>query len=394
MDSGSVQALVGASRITRLAVGLEALRIVRSFNCVTLTLLLWDMVLTIRTEIAVVWTARLSVVKTLFLLNRYLTPAVVILHLWTFSGVASGLNTPICRVIYSIAAVAEFISIAIVSLVIILRLYSLYELSHRAFYGILVFWSIMLMSAAALLITNFWLDLNKLVYSRSLNICVADLQEKLWTQWLPSLADHGFLAAFLTINAMSTPRPAQTRILAVIYRDGILYNVFAVIVLLATILIWRFTGPVYSVLALFSPGIFLAMASSHFLLSMKTCDSIQQISNSQPPPTSYRMSPLNFKHMAHDSYYRDDVTSDSVCSTSNGGHVTSGTSENMHGDGRSVRMQTTFLKKRAWWLFGATYERVVTDTLIEVAPRNDLGENGMPMARLQVSRLGRYDQWV
>lgn len=55
-----------------------------------------------------VWTAPLSVVKVLFLANRYLTPAFTILHLWSafiyeeinfrtehtlaFSGLAVGLN--------------------------------------------------------------------------------------------------------------------------------------------------------------------------------------------------------------------------------------------------------------------------------------------------------------
>lgn len=101
------------------------------------------------------------------------------------------------------------------------RLYALYQLSSRVFYGLIALWSLTLLAVGMLLIFNFWLNLNRtwstdavkytnfaaeLVYTPSVNICVTTVQATAWTLWLPSVIEHGTLCLFLIFNAMSTPR--------------------------------------------------------------------------------------------------------------------------------------------------------------------------------------------
>ena len=155
----------------------------------------------------------------------------------------------------------------------------------------------------------------------------------------------------------------------------------------------RFASPLYSGLAMYSPGLFLSMATSRLLLSIKASETMRNntAANSAAP---VHPQGLAFATIAQYSGPSDDGHGTLYKSQHHGESYTIGTSEMIPPQGENVRTQTTFLKKRVWWLFGATYNTGVV-TLVEFERTSDVEENGLRNNNgLQVSRLGRYDHWL
>jgi hypothetical protein len=169
--------------------------------------------------------------------------------------------------------------------------------------------------------------------------------------------------------------------------------------------IWRFAGPFYIGLAIYSTSLFLTMATSRLLLSIKSSDAMRNngspgSSNSSVPD---RLRPYpSFEAIAQYSHHKSCSVTDTL---SHHRHISDteisitpisiefalGTSAS---DGRTIRLHTTLLKKRAWWLFGASYEEAVVETWVEIEQKPDLEGTARQVNGLQVSRLGRYDHWL
>jgi hypothetical protein len=55
-------------------------------------------------------------------------------------------------------------------------------------------------------------------------VCIADVKlAKWWVTWIPSMAFHTLVFGLLLWKSISTPRAAQTPLLMLLIRDGILY---------------------------------------------------------------------------------------------------------------------------------------------------------------------------
>ncbi|PVF97615.1 hypothetical protein CPB86DRAFT_734388 [Serendipita vermifera] len=270
IDPRLLRLLDGPPTLKNLEVMFQIVYATRMFNYAIFTLLVWDMLISLKREIDVVWAARISLVKCLYILNRYLTPMTVALHIWTFSGHAFRLTDTSCRVIYGVATILEIICISSVTLVIAIRLYAMYELTARTLYFLIGLWIVVMVAALLLLIPSLWLHLDDLWYEPSSNICIFIAPPRIWTQLIPRAFEHGFLCAFLIINAMSTPRGSQSQFLAIIYRDGILYYMFTFAVLFTTMMLWYPGDMRYFSITAFMMVPLLTLASSRLLLHMKT----------------------------------------------------------------------------------------------------------------------------
>ncbi|KAG8861533.1 hypothetical protein FRB91_006241 [Serendipita sp. 411] len=69
-----------------------ATRVVRYVNYASFTFMVWDMLLTLPDEVKYIWKARWTVIKVVFLSNRYVTPIILIGNLYTISGQAKDLS--------------------------------------------------------------------------------------------------------------------------------------------------------------------------------------------------------------------------------------------------------------------------------------------------------------
>lgn len=55
-------------------------------------------------------------------------------------------------------------------------------------------------------------------------VCIGDVKSgRWWVIWIPSMAFHTLVFGLLIWKSTSTPRPAQTRMLMLLIRDGIVY---------------------------------------------------------------------------------------------------------------------------------------------------------------------------
>ncbi|KAG8814465.1 hypothetical protein FRC17_001114 [Serendipita sp. 399] len=162
---------------------LWAYRISTSITYAAFAVLIWDIVITFAQEVAFVWPAKFTIVKGLFLFNRYISPTVVAVNLWMFSGHATHLND----------------------------------------------------------------------------------------------------------KALKIPRSSQTPLLAILYKQGILYFAVTFILFFTSLSIWRFLPKEWFYLPLLSTWILCQIAMSRLLLSVKSSQAFQEklrIRSESPNPHS------------------------------------------------------------------------------------------------------------
>lgn len=404
----------GGMSLAALERTVSLVRATQSFNYAAITLLIYDMILTMQQEIEIVWRARWTAIKFIYLINRYITPFFMLAHVWVFSGRAYGLTDTSCRVIYSVAAVAEIFSVSFVSLVIIIRLYAVYELSNRAFYSLLTYWLLTFLVFTALTIPNLWARLDKLRYVRSVNVCTFKVGPTFWTILLPTVLEHGLLCLFLVHNAMSTPRSSRSAMLATIYKGGILYHAFTFCVLLVTLLLWRFKGSTVIGSTSFTVGLFLTMATSRLLLNLKDAEFKHQsvpVGGAMQPNSAFvqkdraltrkklmAMAASNdFNHDPASSHAYDeaggpmkmrtlsDLDDISLSHAHHAHNLSNSTNASSSTTRRSIWIEQMYIKQRAWWLLSCEY--VPTETRIFISRTHESDEESI----LEGAREGERD---
>lgn len=108
---------------------------------------------------------------------------------------------------------------------------------------------------------------------------------------------------FLIYKAVATPRAAQTPMLAILTKDGIVYYSVTFAALLWATLMWRAASYVYLGIPLYSTWMFLQVAMSRLLLSIK---STQAVYLHRPNHPNARLPPATDMENAKDS--AQDVT--------------------------------------------------------------------------------------
>lgn len=440
IDPRLIQSIFGGRpTLARFISVSEAIYATRASNYALLTLLVWDMIITFPREIEVVWKSKWTVVKVLFLLNRYVTPWFMAAHIWALSGRAVGLSDKSCRIIYSFSTIAEITCISFVSLVTVMRLYTLFEVSHRTLYILLVLWLATFMAAAALLIPNVWGPIEQIIYIKSLNFCsISALSSpSAWTLWIPRATEHGLLFVFLIVNAMGTPRKSQTNVVAVLYRQGIVYNAMTFILFLGILLFWRYGNRLYIPLTAYSIGLILTLVTSRFFLAINapTVSSLryshartpfkQDVDPRDGAPFTYPSStvgdwirsrispPGNFRQ----NYNRDPGNFPSNLPPPPSPTATTRTYEPSEmartisideidaasqttREAHMVSVHWTFIRRRAWWLVGDQYH-VSTENLSGTIEGERIGQGasaaegrGTRGTRDGESRSDRFTYWV
>lgn len=243
------------------------------------TLLIWDVLLTFGDEVRYVWSAKFTLVKGLFFFNRYISPLIISINLWTFTGRAAGLTDNFCRIWLSILDVTQVIGISLVSLIVTFRLYALEEITRTAFTLLLLVWGIALAIAMLLLVKNFFLKLETIHVLPVGNVCYAVLP-RIWENWLPNVAEHAIFFLFLLFKSLKTPRSAQTPLLAIMYRHGIFYFAFTLTVFVLSFVTWRYLDLKWFSVPLLSTWIMCQVATSRLLLGVKSSQAFQHFLSS------------------------------------------------------------------------------------------------------------------
>ncbi|PVF96009.1 hypothetical protein CPB86DRAFT_787430 [Serendipita vermifera] len=240
----------------------------------TFTVMLWDMFLTFSDEVAFIWPARFSFVKIVFLFNRYVTPIVIAVNLWTLSGHARNLSATVLW--FTLALLIESLSISCVSLVVALRLYAFQVATRRVFLFLLALWALTFVSTLGLLIRNFLLrmDAMRFITSGKYSTCTGQVIDA-WTSWLPLTLEHGLLCVFLFLNALKTPRSSQTALLAIMYRQGIFFYAITFTLFFFALIMFRFMSLMWFLLPLYMTWILCQIFMSRLLIGVKTTQAFE-----------------------------------------------------------------------------------------------------------------------
>ncbi|KAG9056747.1 hypothetical protein FS842_009766, partial [Serendipita sp. 407] len=156
-----------------------------------------------------------------------------------------------------------------------------YEATRKTLLFLLLVWALSLASQIGLMSRNFFAVMHTYRFSRVVNMCVGESPSP-WQNWIPYALEHGVFCAFLFIKALKTPRSSQTPLLAIMYKQGILYFAVTFVFFFASLLLWRFGSSEWFYLPLFTTWILCQIAMSRLLLSVKS----SQVFHQSFPPRS------------------------------------------------------------------------------------------------------------
>ncbi|TEB28798.1 hypothetical protein FA13DRAFT_1735324 [Coprinellus micaceus] len=213
-----------ASTVVKVGETLTATK-VWIFRLASTTLLFWDMALTANQEYERVWKAKKCFGRTLFLWNRYLPPAIFILDLaaqfkWDPSTKVRCQALPLlfCKAYELTSTLLDFVVIAIVECILIIRTHALY--SNTTLFYSLAFFATVLVPA-----TNYNLV-------GCLSGCTQPLCKPLLIVfWIPFLLFETSIFLLTVWKSYSTFMATQLRgdnygkrlIEALLFRDGMIY---------------------------------------------------------------------------------------------------------------------------------------------------------------------------
>ncbi|KAB5592322.1 hypothetical protein CTheo_4252 [Ceratobasidium theobromae] len=153
-------------------------------------------------------------------------------------------------------------------IVVTTRVYALWGAQRHWFILLAGLWLAHMVADLVVVIKNILQQFPNLGHEPIFNVCRASVQGS-WVVWLNGILFNAFMIFLLIWAWLSTPRNAQTPLMALIVRDGCVYFVAIFSAMLFNLLIWRYGRPTQAVLPFFAVWSTTTMAISRLLLSMK-----------------------------------------------------------------------------------------------------------------------------
>ncbi|KAF6753395.1 hypothetical protein DFP72DRAFT_901582 [Ephemerocybe angulata] len=234
-----------ASAINPVVIG-ESLIATKYAYAASATILFWDIALTVDQEYQRVWKAKKTLGTTLFFCNRYLPPAIFLLDL-----VAQFRWDPtmkFCKNYEYSSTLLDFISIAIVECVLIMRTHALYQstllLVSLAVLGLL---SILNMLICFLIIIKqeTFVPASALGLVGCLSGCTGPMCKPLLIAfWVPFLVFETTIftltawKSFKTFRLKRQSGSKSARLIEILFRDGLIYYLVIMATSLMNFFIW------------------------------------------------------------------------------------------------------------------------------------------------------------
>ncbi|KAJ7083327.1 hypothetical protein B0H15DRAFT_421420 [Mycena belliarum] len=231
--------------------------------------------ITLDDELKYFWTGPWELSRILFLVNRYLTPAISVLALVCFS-----LSSPspedlrqFCKRAIQAVFVTSMLALGVVQAMLVIRVWYLFSQSRIVSIGMLVAFAVTNIVSLFFAIAD-GIDLNILENLPQFNIrgCRASRPPKFWRLYLPSLILHTVLYCLTAFRALRNRRIfKRAPILKRLVRDGgFFYFVVFISVLLTTIGSFLPQYPSINIPAIFSTLIVAttSIAASRVMLSI------------------------------------------------------------------------------------------------------------------------------
>lgn len=189
-----------------------------------LVVLLWDHFLTLHDEIELIWRARSSFPKLLFLFNRYVVPTSLIMLTYATSGFSEDiLSDSFCQTWFGVGIVVGMVSIGTSNFLILLRLWVLWDRKTRL---VLVTLSLFLVTQITAIVCTTYVVSSMMplvVFEPYLDSCILTQKVNFVILWTPGIVFEFMIFVTTWWNALDQPLPQHAKMAKVMYRDGSIY---------------------------------------------------------------------------------------------------------------------------------------------------------------------------
>ncbi|OAX39839.1 hypothetical protein K503DRAFT_865114 [Rhizopogon vinicolor AM-OR11-026] len=189
-----------------------------------LVVLLWDHLLTFNDEVRLIWRARLSIPKLLFLFNRYAVPTSLIALTYATSGLSDDiLPDSVCQIWFGIGVVLGMLSIGTSNFLVLLRLWVLWDRRTRLVLSTLILF--VLTQLTSIVCTAYVVAsmIPSMVFDPDLHACMLTGKVDFAILWSPGVVFELMVFIMTCWNALDQPLPQHAKMARVMYRDGSTY---------------------------------------------------------------------------------------------------------------------------------------------------------------------------
>ncbi|KAJ6476049.1 hypothetical protein C8R47DRAFT_1142104 [Mycena vitilis] len=201
------------------------LMMTRYINGAAFVVLLYDHLLSLGSEVALIWPTRWSSPKVLYLIVRYVVPCTMVVFTIQLAGLSPGLklSDSFCSGWMSFGAFMGFCTVSTSNFLILLRLWVIWDRNRT-----LVVWSLLLFILAqfgGLATTSYvvWRVHNTMYWNPDIKTCAFHGAPPIAALWAPGTAFEVVLCAITWWNALTQPRTVNAPMAVIMYRDGFLY---------------------------------------------------------------------------------------------------------------------------------------------------------------------------
>ncbi|KAJ6499000.1 hypothetical protein C8R45DRAFT_100312 [Mycena sanguinolenta] len=185
-------------------------------------ILIYDHLLSFADEVKLIWPAKRSAPKVLFLFIRYMVPTVMIIYNIQLSHLIPGLTFP--TALRFLDEHWPLSTIATSNFLILLRLWVLWDRDPN-----LMFWTLLLfvlsqlggLATVSVVVSEFK---RKLIFNPTFDMCgFVGTPPPVAILWAPGTVFEVILCAITWFNVLKRPRTSNASLATAIYRDGFLY---------------------------------------------------------------------------------------------------------------------------------------------------------------------------
>ncbi|KAH7333994.1 hypothetical protein B0J17DRAFT_674970 [Rhizoctonia solani] len=244
------------------------LYLTRYLTYAAFAVLLYDHATTLSDEIFLIWPAKTGLIKLVFLFNRYTVPLVIAFSCYVLSGQAPFLNKQFCQSYTVFTVCYAVVALLTTTFVVATRVDALWGIQRYSFVFLAGVWVIHMVADIVVVAYNVIQQFPQISYEPTFNICQGSVQSS-WVVWLNGILFNALMITLLMWAWLSTPRNAQTPLMALIVRDGCVYFVAIFSAMLFNMLMWKYGRESQAVLPFFVVWATTTIAMSRLLLSMK-----------------------------------------------------------------------------------------------------------------------------
>lgn len=225
------------SELGQVVQALNHQQLVAYLDVVASTIFLYDYVLTLRMEIDLVWYSKWTLLKILYLVQRY-APFYDTVGLVLYHQFVIGLSPSYCLVNYKISGWSFISSIAISEVILALRLWAVWRKSLKIAVGLSLFF-------LACWVANFvvmGIFLNSMAFAKSpfpypgcFIVAGSHILAVCWI--LLMVYDAGNLVMMVIPGFAAYRTGGSSQLVRVVYRDGVIYYVYIFLVSLVNVIV-------------------------------------------------------------------------------------------------------------------------------------------------------------